>query len=59
LLERLPDWFGIPESNEEYVTAAAVMTSYLARGVTTAEVAGALLVHRWSRIWVGGYRRVG
>lgn len=46
LLDRLPDWFGIPESNEEYVAAAAAMTSYLARRGTPPEAVGVALIHR-------------
>ncbi|HWB67325.1 MAG TPA: GNAT family N-acetyltransferase [Mycobacteriales bacterium] len=46
LLDRLPDWFGIPESNDEYVAAAATMTSYLARTGTPPDVVGVLLIER-------------
>lgn len=44
ILANLPAWFGIPEANEHYVTAAATKDSYLAQlgGVTV----GVALVDR-------------
>ncbi|NYJ73343.1 GNAT family N-acetyltransferase [Allobranchiibius huperziae] len=41
ILATLPQWFGIPESNDHYVEAAASMPSYLA--VTGDRVVGVLL----------------
>lgn len=46
LLDQLPDWFGIPESNDGYVAAASALTSYLARDRETGDIAGVLLVER-------------
>jgi GNAT superfamily N-acetyltransferase len=50
LLRSLPHWFGIPESNAEYVAAAHELPTYLARPVTrngvAADPVGVLLARR-------------
>lgn len=48
LLQSLPAWFGIPDSNAEYVASAGELPTYLARpaGDANAEPVGALLARR-------------
>lgn len=46
LLAGLPDWFGIEESNRQYVADAGVKDSYLAVEPGSQKILGALLVSR-------------
>ena len=44
LLDELPDWFGIPEANDEYVASATRLPGYLAKD--DGDPVGVLLVDR-------------